>query len=62
MDLINGMMKIRQAMYKPAEKPTKTSDETDGLTLATIIEKKPKRSEVIKYFRTRSDQCDGSAN
>jgi hypothetical protein len=59
MDLIRQVLKVRQEMYKP--KPVvKSSEETEGLTLATIIEDKPKRKEVIKYFRARADECDGS--
>ena len=59
MDLIRAVMKTRQEMHVP--KPgTKAPDKTEGITMATIIEDRPKRSEVIKYFRARADQCDGS--
>ena len=62
MDLIRQMMKTRQAMYAPkTEVPVrKAPDETEGITLATIIENKPKNSEVVKYFRARADELDGS--
>ena len=49
-------------MYAPkTEVPVrKAPDETEGITLATIIENKPKNSEVVKYFRARADELDGS--
>ena len=59
MDLIRQVMKTRQDMFKPKDAP-KRNEETDGITMATIIEKKPKKSEVVKYFRVRADQLDGS--
>ena len=66
MDLIRQMMKTRQAMYAPkTEVPVRKTpgspDETEGITLATIIENKPKNSEVVKYFRARADELDGSS-
>jgi hypothetical protein len=63
MDLIRQLMKTRQTMYAPkADVPVrKTPDETEGITLATIIENKPKNSEVVKYFRARADELDGSS-
>jgi hypothetical protein len=60
MDLIRQVLKTRQDMHKPKIAP-KVSDETEELTMATIIEKKVKDSEVIKYFRKRADQLDGSS-
>jgi hypothetical protein len=49
-------------MYAPKAAPAKkTPDETEGITLATIIEDKPKNSEVVKYFRARADELDGSS-
>jgi hypothetical protein len=48
-------------MYKPKAVVATKSEDTEGLTLATIIEDKPKRKEVIKYFRARADQCDGNS-
>ena len=59
MDLINQVFKTRAELYKKTA-PAK-SKETDGITLATIIEEKPKNSEVIKFFRIRADQLDGSS-
>ena len=53
------MMKTRQEMHKPKAAPVKPQ-ETDNITLATIIEEKPKKSEVVKYFRMRADELDGS--
>ena len=47
-------------MYKPKAVVATKSEDTEGLTLATIIEDKPKRKEVIKYFRARADECDGN--
>jgi hypothetical protein len=61
MDLIRQVMKTRQEMYTPKPAEKKPSVETDGLTLATIIEDKPKKAEVVKYFRLRADQLDGSS-
>jgi hypothetical protein len=58
MDLIRQVMKTRQELYAP--KVPDKSKETAGITLATIIEDKPKKSEVVKYFRARADQLDGS--
>jgi hypothetical protein len=58
MDLIRQVLKTRQDMHKPKE--TDKKKETEGITLTTIIEDKPKNSEVVKYFRTRADQLDGS--
>jgi hypothetical protein len=59
MDLIRQVLKTRQDMHKPKVAP-KVSTETEELTMATIIENRVKPSEVIKYFRKRADECDGS--
>ena len=60
MDLIRQVLKSRQEMYKPKAVVATKSEDTEGITLATIIEDKPKRKEVIKYFRARADECDGN--
>ena len=60
MDLIRQVLKTRQDMGKPKASPKDKKTETEGITLATIIEQKPKNSEVVKYFRQRADMLDGS--
>ena len=63
MDLIRQVLKVRQDMHKPKIAPkvsTSVATETEELTMATIIENRVKPSEVIKYFRKRADECDGS--
>ena len=62
MDLIRQVLKTRQDMHKPkvGSGAKSVATETEELTMATIIENRVKPSEVIKYFRKRADECDGS--
>jgi hypothetical protein len=62
--LLREFLMSRAKLHKkpPAEKKKGKAKggEIDNITLATIIEDKPKDSEVVKYFRARADELDGS--
>jgi len=53
-------MKMRQNLHKKTAPATKkTVDQPiDGITLATIVEKKPPIKDVVEYFKRRVESFE----
>jgi len=60
MDLIRSVLLTRSKLHVTPAAAAKPK-ETDHITMATIIEERPKRAEVIKFFRARADVLDCSS-
>jgi hypothetical protein len=53
-----GPLKESNIIGKPAQKGTPALPDPTGITMAYIIENKPKDKEVIEYFKVRCEQLN----
>ena len=63
---LRDFMKMRSTLHTKQEEsravPTNRSENLTGVTLATILEKKPGAKVVLEYFKKRAKELEEATN